>query len=655
MYDDDRTDAERFEDAIQRSVQQILRNPEPTQYLDWATRHLPELLGLSDVELDEIEQRRLVTLLGTAIWNATPQPSRAFQIDPMPPHPAEAPCVCGSGLRHRDCCGAIEDRPRLSTDLVWEILLRVLADAQIEAALEVRAVPPALFCRVAERWLDEDRPRRALALLEPLFSDPLDRLGGELEPALDILCDVYDRLDYRRKKRAFLDRVCAEAGPTLRAAAWQRRCTMSIDAGDFSTAHAAFTEALRSEPGNPGTAILEITLLAAQHKDWIARERARFWTHRLRRDGFEHLGVLEFLARAMDDPQEALADSHADVLDPQLLDLQDWLGPIQDRPAPSYRLERRGAGAERAPQPSFQLPLFDEPERALRIVDRDAAADARPRASSRPVVLRPPASLRRLESNWRGLFTATKPDATRLIPAGASNPWAQREWLAYLLEEPALADSIEVLDDLATALYVHPSTALPWISHLLLRPVLERAWTIVLHSLPPDSPHQIPWSVPRNRPALRLLFRRYLCLVEEGEPEAAATTLETLLRLNPRDNHGVRAELMNHYLREGEDELALALAHRFPNDGLADLAYGEVLALYRLGRQERARSVLSKAVHRLPRIPQYLTRKRIKRPRLTPAGIAPSGEDQAWLYREAMRDVWEAEPGILAWLRRLTA
>jgi hypothetical protein len=100
----------------------------------------------------------------------------------------------------------------------------------------------------------------------------------------------------------------------------------------------------------------------------------------------------------------------------------------------------------------------------------------------------------------------------------------------------------------------------------------------------------------------------------------------------------------------------LELARRFPNDVLADLAYGEVLALYRLGRQELAARALSSAVDRLPRIPRFLLRKRIKRPALADAGFTPGGEDQAWLYREAMRDVWEAEPGLLSWMKkRLTA
>ena len=140
--------------------------------------------------------------------------------------------------------------------------------------------------------------------------------------------------------------------------------------------------------------------------------------------------------------------------------------------------------------------------------------------------------------------------------------------------------------------------------------------------------------------------------------------LERLLALNPQDNHGVRAELMNRLLRRGEDQQALELARNFPGDVLADLAYGEVLALYRLGDQAQARRALRTAIGRLPRIPHYLTRKRIKQPQQggplgrrlgAILGLAPGGEDQAWLYREAMRDVWEAEPGILAWLKKYGA
>jgi len=654
MLDQDTADAERFENIIQRSVQQILLAPDPALFLDWARSHLPDLLGLSETQLDEVEQRRLATLLGTAVWNATPQPTQDFQTCPMPPHPPGDPCSCGSGSRYRDCCGTIEDIPELSSDLVWEMLLDELSDQDIQDALDSDAVPKPLLAHIADRWLEQDRPRRAVALLEPLFAGSLADLDAEFEPSVDILCDAYDRLNHWRKKQAFLERVCTEGSRPLQASAWQRRCTMSIDEGDFLEAAAAFTAALRSDPNNPGTAILEITLLAAQHRDWVASERARFWMHRFRQIGFEHSGILGFLSRAIEDPQEALVESHSDALDPLILDLQDWVTLIEDRPLPGYRLDR--LDVQGPAWPPGQLALFDDQDGIVGSDGIDQGSPGAANRASRPVQLRAPASLRQLETAWHRVFPAEKPRSTQLVPDEDASLWDNQDWLDHLLAHPSLADSLEVLDDLATAIYLHPASALPWISHLLLRPILERAWSILERVLPPESPHQIPWSATRNRPALRLLFRLYLCRLDEGEPKGAARTLETLLRLNPKDNHGVRAELMNHYLREGEDELALALARRFPNDALADMAYGEVLALYRLGRQDRARLVLTTAVHRLPRIPQYLTRKRIKRPRLTAsAGSTPGGDDQAWMYRQAMRDVWEAEPGILAWLRRLTA
>ncbi len=653
MLDHDMADTERFEEVIQRSVRQILLVPDPDSFLDWARAHLPEMLGLSGAQFGEVERRRLANLLGTAIWNATPQPSCAFQTRLMTPRPPEEPCSCGSGSRYGDCCGAFEDLPELSSDLVWEILLDELPEHGLRDALALHAVPEPLLARIADRWLSQDRPKRAAALLEPLFAGSLEELDGEFEPSIDILCDAYDRLDHRRKKEAFLDRICNEGSRPLRAAAWQRRCTMAIDEGDFPAAASAFTAALRSDPDNPGTAILEITLLAAQHKDWIARERARFWLLRFRQVGFAHPGVLEFLTHAVEDPQEALVDSHSDALDPVLLDLHDWITLIQSRPLPVYRVEPSSAHA-----PGWlpgQLALFDDLDAPLPDGAAENAILGQSQDAPGPAQLRAPAGVRQLEAGWKAVFPAAKPDSTQLVPKEEVDLWSTPDWLDHLLANPALADSLDVLDDLATALYLHPESTLPWISHLLLRPLLERARAILDRTLPEDAPNHIPWSAPPNRPALRLLFRQYLCQIDEDEPHGAARTLERLLRLNPRDNHGVRAELMNHYLRDGQDELALALARRFPNDGLADLAYGEVLALYRLGRQDRARLVLTTAVRRLPRIPHYLTRKRIKRPRLAPAGTLPGVDDQAWMYREAMRDVWEAEPGILAWLRRLTA
>ena len=646
MIKHETADTERFEQVILEGVRQILASPDPEGFFDWAQAQIPLILGLYELDLDDSESRRLANLLGTAIWNATPQPAQGYRPTPLEPPAPDAECTCGSGARYGDCCGDLDDMPALSTELIWELLLDELSEPAIQDALDCGAVPRALLAKIADRWLEQqDRPGRVVALLEPIFAGPLHDLGPELEPAFDVLCDAYDRLSHWRKKRAFLERLCEEGSRALKAAAWQRRSTMHIDEGDFAGAESAFSSALRSDPDNPSTALLEITLLAAQHKDALARERARFWLHRLRRAGFEEQGFMDFLSRAVRDPQEALVDSHSDALDPVLVDLHDWVGVATARPLPAYGLSTVKAAPTRIP--AGQLALFDGSE---------GGGARRPLAvPGLAAELQPPPAVRRLETLWHALFPALKPYSTQLILQDEDAVWLKPQWTDYLLGHPEAADSLDVLDDLATALYEHPESALPWIAHALLRPLLERAWGIVTQAVPADGARYCPWSRERNRPALRLLFRRYLCQMDEGEPQGAAYTLETLLRLNPQDNHGIRAELMNHYLRGGEDTKALALARRFPDDVLVDLAYGEVLALYRLGEQERARAALHTAARRLPRIPHYLTHKRVKQPSLSPLGTTPGGDDQAWMYREAMRDVWESEPGLLRWMKRVTA
>ncbi len=636
-------DSDRMEQLILEAVREIFRHESFERFIAWSRGSIPPTLGLDD-ELATEEEQRLAGVLGLAIWNATPLPSQGYRPCPIEPASPEVPCPCGSGLRFGDCCGPAGDLPEVPTELIWELILDELPEAELQEALRRNAIPDELLAKVADRWLDAARPGRAAALLEPIFAGNLQDLDARYEPALDTLCDAYDQLEHWKKRQAFLQRITDDGSRPLKAAAWQRLSTSFIDEGELALATAAFGQAQRHGPDSPGTALLEITLLAAQHRDEHARARALFWRHRLRRAGYDGERIMDFLDRAIVDPQEALVVTHSAALDPQLVALREWVDRLDARPVTSYR----GQMIDEPPisAPDGQLSLFTEEQLPL-------PPDATPRG--RAAALRPPPALSRVEQAWHRVFQASKPYSTQLSALDDGLAWESAGWPRFLNDHLEAGDSLDVLDDLATALYDHPESSLPWVSHTLLRPLLERAEAIVAHTLEGARPIHLPWSDERNRPALRLLFRRYLQHAEEGEHEAAAAVLERLLSLNPKDNHGVRAELMNHYLRSDRDEQALDLARRFPADVLADLAYGEVLALYRLGQQERAAQVLNEVVGRLPRIPRFLMRKRVKRPTLSPDGFTPGGDDQAWLYREAMRDVWEAEPGLLAWMKRLTA
>jgi len=647
------TEPQRMEELIRDALAHIREGAKPDadagsgveleRFLIWARDAIPAYLGI-DEDLSADEERRLSTLLGIAIWNAAPRREHQWQTAPLPPPTATEPCPCGSGLRYRDCCEPFGPMPELPEELVWDVLLDLLSEAELQQALRAQAVPQSLLAKVAETWLDQDRPGRAVSLLEPLFAGDLQALDERFEPALDILCDAYDQLDHWKKKQAFLLRVTEAGSRVLKAAAWQRFSTMFIDEGEFDYAHEAFAQAQRQAPDSPGTALLELTLLAAQYRDDHARARAEFWRHKLIRAGYGDAGIIAFLDQAAVDPQEALAASHAAALDPMLLDLGEWVQGLAARDPLPHRIEL--LPMPREPAAEAQLSLFTDVELPLPL---DHALFGEVGA------LHATQGVRRVERAWHRVFGASKPYSTQLTAADDGAVWEDDRWLQLLRDEALAGDSLDILDDIATALYDRPESSLPWIAHKLLGPLLARAERIIALSREQMGVKELPWSSEFNRPALRLLFRLYLYRVETGETAAAASVLEQLLALNPRDNHGARAELMNHYLRHHQDEQALALAQRFPTDVLADLAYGEVLALYRLGRQEHAARALSEAIVRLPRIPRFLLRKRVKRPPLSATGFNAGGDDQAWLYREAMRDVWEAEPGLLAWMRKLTA
>ena len=598
-------DAERMEQLILAAVAEIFREQNFNRFLPWARERIPRLMGLDDDEMAPEDYRRLGALFGRAIWNATPLPKHGYRPHPIPPPALDQPCLCGSGRAFGDCCAQAGELPEMPSELIWEILLADLSEARLNEALRHRAIPEHLLARVADRWLDADHPRRAVRLLEPLFVAPLARRDARFELALETLCDAYDALGHGNKKRAFLRRVAREGDRALRTAAWQRLTALLIDDGAFAAARSAFEQALRHAPDSPANALLELTLLAAQRRDLLAGERARFWRGKFRRRSEQDPRLLGFLERAIHDPQGALAQLHGDALDPLLMALRDWIEYQSQRPLPVYNIE----------------PLLVSSASAGRLC--------------------PPVALHWLERAWRRVFP-------RHQPRGAC--WTHDGWLRFLVNHPAAADSLEVLDDLATAVREHPESNLTWVAHTVLRPLCERAAAIVDASLHPlATVPTLPWAVPDNRPALRLLLR--LALHRGGgerDRYAAGRPLELLLQLNPTDEQGARAPLMNHYLRYRDDPRALVLARDFPRDTSPELSYGQVLAFYRLGERAQAAQALGVAFARYPDIARLLTRKRARRP-------TPDADPHAWPYREAMRDVWENDPGLLTWLRKMTA
>ncbi len=225
-------------------------------------------------------------------------------------------------------------------------------------------------------------------------------------------------------------------------------------------------------------------------------------------------------------------------------------------------------------------------------------------------------------------------------------------WMHFLESHPAAFDSLDILDDLAGAVLNHEQWDIPGVDQKLMEPLLQRSKSIIDKTLGNTDNVRIVWMFTENRPALRCLVQLMFLQQRYGNHDAEEKLAEKILSLNPDDNHGLRTMIINAHLRRGDNDSALSLAEQYPEDLNPDISYGRALALYRLERYKEAEDALADAITDLPKIPRFLSAKRIRKPKLDPYGVVLGGDDQAWLYREEMRDVWSSTPGALAWLKR---
>jgi len=673
-------DVDAFADLIDACVAAIVRDE------DWQrfSRSLEEMLRAGKVPslpVDPEAARMLGCALGRTIWNATPLPGNGFRPRPIPSPGRNDRCLVGLACKHKHCCGGMPAFPRVSSDEIWASLCKALPAATLQAAAAAGKLPPAALGAAARRLLAEARdPDAARRLLEPLFRGNPEALDERFEEALDVLCDAYDLLEESRKKQVLLERIARTASPGLRVPALQRLATVLSDADRYQEAWAAFREAQRLEPDHPGLASLEVTMLLAEGRPAEAAERAAFWSRRLRRLGFDDpafLGHLDALAKG---GGAAAGEAFLKIAGEAPNRLHVWLARHDARPVPMYRIEIP-APLDPGDEAAFtrgirrhlqQIGASDDGldariealRRQLGEVPQDVgpgsgqrdlfgADDAKHGSTGAEAVLAAPASLAAMEEAWRKVYRHGKPTLVSLSMEFARDPWGEgaNEWLGFLEAHAEAFDSLDILDDLATALDGHPLLGAPWLQKELLDPLLARATAIVDAALATRSGTSLPWAIVDNRPTLRLLARRAYRQLDEDDP-LATESLGRMLALNPTDNHGLRAPLVNLLLRRGLDDAGLELIERYPEDLEPAIRFGAVLAWYRKGDRARAALELAEAVRFMPLVPEFLIPARKAQPKLSKLGVTAGGPDEAWLYRAEMREAWAGVPGLLDWLKR---
>jgi tetratricopeptide (TPR) repeat protein len=365
-------------------------------------------------------------------------------------------------------------------------------------------IPRGALIEFAAHLLDLRRSAEVIAALEPRLAAPERYHDEDTAILLHLLCEAYGMSTEGARNKLKLLRETTERAPRspLRSEAWQRLATIYMDRGDSEGAWSAFRNARADNPQADELCVLEVELLVAGHRMEEAKQRAREWANTL--------------ALAQDDPRlEFLTRMSINPLDPVTYKVEGAGGPLRD-----WLLHV----ADRVPVPHQLVPT----------------------AAHSCFTLRPAPGLLRVQQLWHDVFPLAKPFSAQDQPFGGDSVWeplVETQSCEFLRQHPEAFDSVDILDDLATAVGRHSQAQSPWVDALLLTPLLRRNADLVNAACQDAVDVTLPWSIEENRPALRGLFRLFQQQAGNEHRAEATSTAQKLLRLNPDDDHGVGSAL----------------------------------------------------------------------------------------------------------------
>jgi len=601
--------ADALQSLIEASARRLVRDADPTAFLDWMARQgpvigAPMLPPAMRGAAHAVDASRLMRLLGHVIYAAMPLPQHRFEPRRLPLPGRNDPCLCGSLRKFKQCCEPMMAAvPKLSDEMVVTAVLDAMGK-KAWRELPASRIPPRLVDVAAIELRGAQRFNHALALLEPWAAQP-GRYPDAWAQMLDLLGDLYADLGKPRKRKALAQAMIDRGERLVQAKGWQRLALMAADAGRVNEAHVAFTNAQRLAPDDPALALLDVTLRLGLGEPAQARERAEFHARRLQRmnaDG-RHDDLIATLRQLGEQGMHFFASGAIDA-DPQLHRLDAWL---QALPPPVLRLDLRHASA-------------------------DDLGELRPAKALVPAL-----------EHWHEVFDAGSPALVALHAEGG-DPWRGfARWMTVLEAEPAIGDSFEVIDGLLLALQQHPSPA----AAALARRLCDRG-LVLWARLRERYPHaRCEWAVWSNRPALRVLAQH---VVGDDTPSAEHSfdVLRHLVEvLNPHDNHGFRTRLAAVLLRRGLYAEALRLVERYPDDS-DEMALAHVLALWHLGRRGEATTRLAETLRASRHLAKVMRSTVPPRPRETGYVTFGSLQEAQLAYRDQF-DLWQT-PDLRAML-----
>jgi tetratricopeptide (TPR) repeat protein len=509
-----------FQRLIPDSVGIAMRAADPADFLAWVRERLLDYAAPdSQLQTDANLGRAMAFAWARAVWNGLVKLGLAqiqlratglpLSVAPKPiPEPRHTdPCPCGSGKRFDECCLPIPLMPPLTPDVLWPYVLANIPPAQREELLSSSRIPRGALIELAAHLLDMRRSAEVIAALAPKLAAPERYHDEDSAILLHLICEAFGMSADGARHKLKLLRETTERAPRspLRSEAWQRLATIYMDRGDSESAWSAFRNAQHDNPQADEICVLEIELLVADQRMDEAKQRAREWVHSLASHGvLEDDPRIEFLTRMSVNPLGKATYHVQGAGGP----LREWLLHVADREPVRY-------------------PLI-------------------PTSMRSRCALGTPPQLLQIQQLWHDVFPLGKPFSAQDQPFGGAGVWeprVEKQWCEFLRQHPEAFDSLDILDDLATAVGRHSQAQSPWVEALLLSPLLARNAELIDFTCHDAGELTLPWSIECNRPALRGLFRLFQQQLGGENRAVARVTAEKLLRLNPADDHGVGTAL----------------------------------------------------------------------------------------------------------------
>lgn len=609
---------------IQAAVARILQEEEEGDFLAWVRTEAPRRLpGLFADLPNEQAARSIAFEMAREIWNKVPLPGAGYRTRPIPRPERNEPCPCGSGQKHKKCCGAIAggrfELPFEAED-AWTLVLARLPQAEVAQLAAEKRVPRPQLPGIAERLIDFDRAETALALLEPLFEEP-ERLDERDASALDALIEAYDALDLEESKERAIARLDSALRPPLRLVLWEALARSFMVRGDDERAWEMVERIRGVDPESPVLCWVEVVLLLGENRLEEASGRAREALGRPRtRSGLSEEG-LAWLQEAAEDPVASRRRLLFDDLLPSLERFEKILATVASRPVRPYTVQTDWnpkvgrlippedlslveAGWVQATFDPGEAPEDDEDE-----PDWDDEEDDWEEEEDGETAVDEVDEVDEEDEDWEedddedeeGLTgEASDFDAEDEELAMIEEDWGPETsgvWLTFLEEHPEAFDSFLVLSDLIGRVSVLAGQRDERLREELVRPLALRGVAILDASLAASPQAILPASLEENVAALEVLQAAAFLT---GEPVPDLEPLERLLRLDPDDRLAARSDLGTVYLARREPEKTLELAARFPDDDEPYLSFARVIALRQLGRHEEALAALDDALEMYP-------------------------------------------------------